>query len=91
MSELRFPETNSAEDSAGKTWGLEGSLFWYLTGGVFTSVIVLLVLFGMWHWTLTASALAASQLDHKNIVKSGVIGYAVDRNAADPDRNLPMG
>ncbi len=59
MNELRFTETNSAEDSAGKTWGLEGSLFWYLTGGVFTSVIVLLVLFGMWHWTLTASAAAA--------------------------------
>ena len=27
MSELRFTETNSAEDSGGKTWGLEGSLF----------------------------------------------------------------
>ncbi len=59
MNELRFTETNSAEDSAGKTWGLEGSLFWYLTGGVFTSVIVLLVLFSMWRWTLTASAAAA--------------------------------
>ena len=59
MNELRFTETNSAEDSAGKTWGLEGSLFWYLTGGVFTSVIVLLVLFGMWHWTLIASVTAA--------------------------------
>ncbi|MGB9273639.1 MAG: hypothetical protein WCC08_00230, partial [Terrimicrobiaceae bacterium] len=53
MSELRFTETNSAEDSGGKTWGLEGSLFWYLTGGVFTSVIVLLVLFSMLRWTLT--------------------------------------
>ena len=59
MNELRFTETNSAEDSAGKTWGLEGSLFWYLTGGVFTSVILLLVLFSMWRWTLTASAAAA--------------------------------
>ena len=59
MNELRFTETNSAEDSAGKTWGLEGSLFWYLTGGIFTSVILLLVLFSMWRWTLTASAAAA--------------------------------
>ena len=59
MNELRFTETNSAEDSAGKTWGLEGSLFWYLTGGIFTSVIVLLVLFSMWRWALTASAAAA--------------------------------
>ena len=60
MNELRFTETNSAEDSAGKTWGLEGSLFWYLTGGVFTSVILLLVLFSMLRWTLTASAAAAA-------------------------------
>ena len=59
MNELRLTETNSAEDSAGKTWGLEGSLFWYLTGGVFTSVILLLVLFSMLRWTLTASAAAA--------------------------------
>jgi len=59
MSELRFTETNSAEDSGGKTWGLEGSLFWYLTGGVFTSVIVLLVLFSMLRWTLTTSSAAA--------------------------------
>jgi len=60
MSELRFTETNSADDSAGKTWGLEGSLFWYLIGGVFTSVIILLVLFSMLRWTLTASAAAAA-------------------------------
>ncbi len=60
MIELRFTETNSAEDSAGKTWGLEGSLFWYLVGGVFTSVIVLLVLFSMMRWTLTGSAVAAA-------------------------------
>jgi len=59
MNELRFTETNSAEDSAGKTWGLEGSLFWYLTGGILTSVILLLVLFSMWRWTLMASAAAA--------------------------------
>jgi len=60
MNELRFTETNSAEDSAGKTWGLEGTLFWHLIGGVFTSVIVLLVLFSMLRWTLTASAAAAA-------------------------------
>ena len=60
MNDLRFTETNSADDSAGKTWGLEGSLFWYLTGGVFTSVIVLLVLFSMLRWTLTASAATAA-------------------------------
>ena len=25
--ELRFTETNSADDSQGKTWGLDGNLF----------------------------------------------------------------
>ena len=54
MNELRFTETNSADDSAGKTWGLEGSLFRFLTGGVFDVVIVLLVLFSMLHWTFVA-------------------------------------
>lgn len=60
MNELRFTETNSADDSAGKTWGLEGSLFWFLTGGVFAAVIVLLVLFSMRHWTFVASLGAAA-------------------------------
>jgi hypothetical protein len=29
---LRLTETNSADDSKGRTWGLEGNLFWYMTG-----------------------------------------------------------
>ena len=63
MSELRFTETNSADDSAGKTWGLEGSLFWFLTGGVFAAVILLLVLFSMLHWTfVTFAAVKSRQL-----------------------------
>ena len=36
--ELRFTETNSADDSTGKTWGLEGNLFWYLIGGAFEAM-----------------------------------------------------
>lgn len=43
--ELRFTETNSADDSQGKTWGLDGNLFWYIAGGSFVSVITLLLLF----------------------------------------------
>lgn len=60
MNDLRLTETNSADDSAGKTWGLEGNLFWYLAGGVFTSVIVLLLFFSMWRWSLAASATLAA-------------------------------
>ena len=53
--ELRFTETNSADDSAGKTWGLEGNLFWFVVGGAFASVILLLLLFSVWHWTLLSA------------------------------------
>ena len=58
--ELRFTETNSADDSAGKTWGLEGNLFWYLVGGAFASVLTLLLLFSVWRWSLLATLLPAS-------------------------------
>jgi len=33
-SELRFTDTNAASDSKGRTWGLEGGLFWWLVGGI---------------------------------------------------------
>ena len=58
--ELRFTETNSADDSAGKTWGLEGNLFWYLVGGAFSSVLTLLLLFSMWRWNLVSALLPAA-------------------------------
>ena len=57
--ELRFTETNSADDSAGKTWGLEGNLFWFVVGGVFAGVVTLLLLFsvgaGLAHRAVPAS------------------------------------
>jgi hypothetical protein len=58
--ELRFTETNSADDSAGKTWGLEGNLFWYLVGGAFASVLTLLLLFSVWRWNLISALLPAA-------------------------------
>ncbi len=58
--ELRFTETNSADDSAGKTWGLEGNLFWYLVGGSFASVITLLLLFSVWRWNLVSALIPAA-------------------------------
>ncbi|MBV9010150.1 MAG: hypothetical protein JO354_13455 [Verrucomicrobia bacterium] len=53
--ELRFTETNSADDSAGKTWGLEGNLFWFIVGGAFVSVVSLLLLFSVSRWTLLSA------------------------------------
>jgi hypothetical protein len=43
--DLRFSDTNSADDSGGRTWGLDGNLFWYVVGGVFVFVVTLLLLF----------------------------------------------
>ena len=43
--ELRFSDTNSADDSEGKTWGLDGNLFWFIVAGVFLFVVTLLFLF----------------------------------------------
>ena len=57
--ELRFTETNSADDSAGKTWGLEGNLFWFVAGGAFVAVITLLLLFSVWRWSLVNAAVPA--------------------------------
>jgi hypothetical protein len=58
--ELRFTETNSADDSTGKTWGLEGNLFWFVAGGAFISVITLLLLFSVWRWTLLSALIPAA-------------------------------
>lgn len=58
--ELRLTETNSAEDSSGRTWGLEGNLFWHVTGGVFAAVLTLLLCFSALRWSLAASAALAA-------------------------------
>jgi hypothetical protein len=59
-SELRLTETNSAEDSAGRTWGLEGNLFWYVVAGIFVSVLTLLLCFSTLRWSFGASTMLAS-------------------------------
>jgi len=48
-SELRLTDTNAASDSKGRTWGLEGSLFWWLIAGIgagITLFFLLLVVVG---------------------------------------------
>jgi hypothetical protein len=60
MNDLRLTDTNSADDSQGKTWGLEGNLFWFLIGGAFVSVILLLLLFSVLKWSLLGAALVAA-------------------------------
>ena len=59
-SDLRLTETNSAEDSSGRTWGLEGNLFWHVTAGVFVAVLTLLICFSVLRWTFGTSAVVAA-------------------------------
>jgi hypothetical protein len=58
-NELRFTDTNSADDSRGRTWGLDGNLFWYVVGGVFAFVIILLLLFSALKFSFWSAFAAA--------------------------------
>jgi hypothetical protein len=42
-TDLRFTDTNAASDSKGRTWGLEGGLFWWLVVGVGVGITVFFV------------------------------------------------
>lgn len=41
---LRLTDTNASSDSSGRTWGLEGNLFWYLLSGLGAGVTVFFIL-----------------------------------------------
>ena len=43
-TDLRLTDTNAASDSKGRTWGLEGGLFWWLVGGIGAGITVFFVL-----------------------------------------------
>ncbi|MBK8001689.1 MAG: hypothetical protein IPK15_24035 [Verrucomicrobia bacterium] len=43
-AELRLTDTNAASDSAGKTWGLEGNLFWWVVSGLGVGIAVFFVM-----------------------------------------------
>jgi hypothetical protein len=58
-SELRLTDTNAASDSKGRTWGLEGGLFWWLIGGVGAGIIVFFVLLVVLNESLPVSFIAA--------------------------------
>jgi hypothetical protein len=57
--ELRLTDTNAASDSKGRTWGLEGGLFWWLIGGIGAGIIVFFILLVPLNCSLTVSFLAA--------------------------------
>lgn len=58
--QIRFTETNSADDSKGRTWGLDGNLFWFVAGGAFAFVVILLVCFSAMKLSFVFSLLLAA-------------------------------
>jgi hypothetical protein len=58
-TELRLTDTNAASDSQGRTWGLDGGLFWWLIGGIGAGIIVFFVLLVVLDESLTVSFVAA--------------------------------
>lgn len=58
-NELRLTDTNAASDSKGRTWGLEGGLFWWLIGGIGTGITLFFVLLVVVGSSLTVSFLVA--------------------------------
>ena len=58
-AELRLTDTNAASDSKGRTWGLEGSLFWWLVGGIGAAITLFFVLLVMCSLSLTVSLVVA--------------------------------
>ena len=58
-NELRLTDTNAASDSKGRTWGLEGGLFWWLIGGIGAGIIVFFILLVVLDVSLAMSFLPA--------------------------------
>jgi hypothetical protein len=54
-TDLRFTDTNAASDSQGRTWGLEGTLFWWLVGGLGVAITVFFVMLVLIKMSLMAS------------------------------------
>ena len=58
-NELRLTDTNAASDSKGRTWGLEGGLFWWLIAGIGAGIIIFFVLLVVLDVSLAMSFVAA--------------------------------
>jgi len=58
-NELRLTDTNAASDSKGRTWGLEGGLFWWLVGGIGAGITLFFVLLVVMNSSLAISFLVA--------------------------------
>ena len=79
-TDLRFTDTNAASNSKGRTWGLEGGLFWWLVGGVGVGVTVFFVLLVILKSSLlTSFAVALLDAQGNGVVLSSLHGRADTR------------
>ena len=58
-TDLRLTDTNAASDSKGRTWGLEGGLFWWLVGGIGAGITLFFVLLVLVKSTLLTAFVVA--------------------------------
>ncbi len=58
-NELRLTDTNAGSDSQGRTWGLEGNLFWYLVIGLGMAITCFFALTVLSRASLVMSVLVA--------------------------------
>jgi len=58
-NELRLTDTNATSDSKGRTWGLEGNLFWWLVGGIGAGITVFFILLVVAGLSLLISVMVA--------------------------------
>jgi len=57
--ELRITDTNSVNDSKGRALGFEGNDFLFVVGGIVGAIAIFLLLYGMFHASLTATTCVA--------------------------------
>ena len=58
-ADLRLTDTNAVSDSNGRTWGLDGGLFWWLVGGIGVGISVFFISLVVLKSSLAASFGAA--------------------------------
>ena len=54
-TELRLTDTNAASDSKGRTWGLDGGLFWWLVAGIGAGITLFFISLVLLKSSLTVS------------------------------------
>ena len=80
-TDLRLTDTNAASDSKGRTWGLEGGLFWWLVGGIGAAITLFFVLLVMVK-SVKVSPLVRCKVSVVPILASG--GMIIVRNSNQP-------